>query len=114
MSSAAPSSIGAQNPYPNFAVYCATKAYVTQLSRQMRADLGSKNVRVAAIEPGFTTTELQSHVTDDGISQWLEGAKDQLEWLTPQDVAATVGFIATLPPRVNLQQLTIMPTGQPN
>ncbi|GAA1714896.1 SDR family oxidoreductase [Kribbella yunnanensis] len=108
------SSIGAQNPYPSFAVYCATKAYVTQLSKQMRADLGPKNVRVAAIEPGFTTTELQSHVTDAGISDWLEGAKTQLEWLTAADVAATVGFIAASPARVNFQQITIMPTGQPN
>ncbi|GAB3936161.1 SDR family oxidoreductase [Kribbella albertanoniae] len=106
------SSIGAQNPYANFAVYCASKAYVTQLSKQMRADLGPKNVRVAAIEPGFTTTELQSHVTDPGISEWLEGAKTQLEWLTPGDIAVTVGFIASLPARVNLQQLTVMPTGQ--
>jgi NADP-dependent 3-hydroxy acid dehydrogenase YdfG len=108
------SSIGAQNPYPNFAVYCASKAYVTQLSKQMRADLGPKNVRVAAIEPGFTTTELQSHVTDTGISDWLEGAKTQLEWLTPTDIAETIGFIASLPPRVNMQQITIMPTGQAN
>ncbi|WBQ02535.1 SDR family oxidoreductase [Kribbella sp. CA-293567] len=106
------SSIGAQNPYPSFAVYCATKAYVTQLSKQMRADLGSKNVRVAAIEPGFTTTELQSHVTVPGITDWLEDAKTQLEWLTPGDIAETVGFIAGLPPRVNFQQITIMPTGQ--
>lgn len=106
------SSIGAQNPYPNFAVYCATKSYVTQLSKQMRADLGPKNVRVSAIEPGFTTTELQSHVTDAGISDWLEGAKTQLEWLTPTDIATTVAFIASLPPRVNIQQLTVMPTGQ--
>ncbi|MFK4083129.1 SDR family oxidoreductase [Kribbella sp. NPDC020789] len=106
------SSIGAQNPYPNFAVYCATKAYVTQLSKQMRADLGPKNIRVAAIEPGFTTTELQSHVTNPGISDWLETAKTQLEWLTPADVAATVAFIATAPAHVNFQQITIMPTGQ--
>ncbi|MEU0092403.1 SDR family oxidoreductase [Kribbella sp. NPDC006257] len=106
------SSIGAQNPYPNFAVYCATKSYVTQLSKQLRADLGPKNVRVSAVEPGFTTTELQTHVTDPTISTWLETAKTQLEWLTPSDIATTVAFIASLPPHVNIQQLTIMPTGQ--
>lgn len=106
------SSIGAQNLYPNFAVYCGTKAYVTHLSKQLRAELGPKNVRVAAIEPGFTSTELQSHVTDDGIAQWLEGAKDELEWLTPEDIAETVGYLVGLPARVNFQQLTIMPTGQ--
>lgn len=106
------SSIGAQNLYPNFAVYCGTKAYVTHLSKQLRAELGPKNVRVAAIEPGFTSTELQSHVTDDGIAQWLSGAKEELEWLTPEDIAETVGYLVGLPARVNFQQLTIMPTGQ--
>ncbi|GAA1564613.1 SDR family NAD(P)-dependent oxidoreductase [Kribbella sancticallisti] len=106
------SSIGAQNIYPNFAVYCGTKAYVTHLSRQMRAELGPKNVRVSALEPGFVSTELQSHVTDEATVEWLAGAREALEWLAPQDIAETVGFLATLPPRANLQQITIMPTGQ--
>ncbi|GAB7106893.1 SDR family NAD(P)-dependent oxidoreductase [Streptomyces phaeofaciens JCM 4814] len=106
------SSIAAQNIFPNFAVYSATKAYVTHLSRHLRAELGPKNVRVAAIEPGIVGTELQSHVTDRGALDWLEGSKETMEWLTPQDVAETIGFLATLPPRVNLQQVTIMPTAQ--
>ncbi|SEG30462.1 NADP-dependent 3-hydroxy acid dehydrogenase YdfG [Nonomuraea solani] len=107
------SSIAAQNIFPDFAVYSATKAYVTHLSRHLRAELGAKNVRVSAIEPGIVGTELQSHVTDEGALAWLEGSKKEMEWLTPQDVARTVGFVASLPPRVNLQQVTIMPTGQP-
>ncbi|WP_406510552.1 SDR family oxidoreductase [Streptomyces sp. NBC_00212] len=106
------SSIAAQNIFPTFAVYSATKAYVTHLSRHLRAELGAKKVRVSAIEPGIVGTELQSHVTDEGALEWLAGSKETMEWLTPQDVAQTVGFIATLPPRVNLQQVTIMPTGQ--
>ncbi|MFE2557176.1 SDR family oxidoreductase [Streptomyces sp. NPDC059352] len=106
------SSIAAQNIFPNFAVYSATKAYVTHLSRHLRAELGAKKVRVSAIEPGIVGTELQSHVTDDGALAWLEGSKETMEWLTPEDVAQTVGFIASLPPRANLQQVTIMPTAQ--
>ncbi|MEU9497279.1 SDR family oxidoreductase [Streptomyces sp. NPDC048196] len=106
------SSIAAQNIFPTFAVYSATKAYVTHLSRHLRAELGVKNVRVSALEPGIVGTELQSHVTDAGALEWLEGSKQTMEWLTPQDIAETVGFVASLPPRVNLQQVTIMPTGQ--
>ncbi|MEV0623238.1 SDR family oxidoreductase [Nonomuraea sp. NPDC050404] len=108
------SSIAAQNIFPNFAVYSGTKAYVTHLSRHLRVELGPKNVRVSAIEPGIVGTELQSHVTDDGALRWLEGSKEAMEWLTPEDIARTVGFVATLPPRVNLQQVTVMPTGQPS
>ncbi|SEB64085.1 SDR family oxidoreductase [Streptomyces sp. TLI_105] len=106
------SSIAAQNIFPNFAVYSGTKAYVTHLSRHLRAELGPKNVRVSAIEPGIVGTELQSHVTDQGARDWLADSRETMEWLTAQDIAETVGFIATLPPRVNLQQVTIMPTGQ--
>ncbi|MET9730575.1 SDR family oxidoreductase [Streptomyces sp. NPDC006458] len=106
------SSIAAQNIFPTFAVYSGTKAYVTHLSRTLRAELGAKKVRVSAIEPGIVGTELQSHVTDQGALDWLAGSKETMEWLTAQDVAETVGFIATLPSRVNLQQVTIMPTGQ--
>jgi NADP-dependent 3-hydroxy acid dehydrogenase YdfG len=107
------SSIAAQNIFPTFAVYSGTKAYVTHLSRHLRAELGAKNVRVSALEPGIVNTELQNHVTDPGALAWLDGAKDTMDWLTPQDIAETVAFLATLPPRVNLQQVTIMPTGQP-
>ncbi|MGW6194943.1 SDR family oxidoreductase [Kribbella sp. NPDC055110] len=106
------SSIAAQNIFPNFAVYSGTKAYVSHLSRHLRAELGPKNVRVSAIEPGIVGTELQSHVTDAGALQWLAGSKQTMEWLTPNDVAQAVGFIAMQPPRVNFQQVTIMPTAQ--
>lgn len=106
------SSVAAQNIFPNFAVYSATKAYVTHLSRHLRGELGAKKVRVSAIEPGIVGTELQGHVTDDGALAWLEGTKETVEWLTPEDIARSVGFVASLPPRVNLQQVTIMPTAQ--
>jgi NADP-dependent 3-hydroxy acid dehydrogenase YdfG len=106
------SSIAAQNIFPTFAVYSGTKAYVTHFSRHLRAELGPKHVRVATIEPGIVGTELQDHVTDQGALDWLAGAKETMEWLTPDDVAETVAFLAALPARVNLQQVTVMPTGQ--
>ncbi|WEV27890.1 SDR family oxidoreductase [Streptomyces sp. 71268] len=106
------SSIAAQNIFPNFAVYSGTKAYVTHLSRHLRVELGPKNVRVAALEPGIVETELQTHVTDEGAREWLAGSKETVEWLTPHDIAEIVGFIAALPPRVNFQQVTVMPTRQ--
>ncbi|OXM57477.1 short-chain dehydrogenase [Amycolatopsis thailandensis] len=106
------SSIGAQAIFPSFAVYVASKAYVTHLSKNLRADLGPKNVRVAAIEPGLVETELQGHVTDAGALEWLDGVRETLTWLKPDDIAATVAFLTSLPARVNLQQVTVMPTAQ--
>ncbi|MEV4561054.1 SDR family oxidoreductase [Kitasatospora sp. NPDC049285] len=108
------SSIAAQNIFPTFAVYSATKAYVSHLSRHLRAELGARGVRVTALEPGIVGTELQNHVTDPGALAWLADAEKSMEWLTPEDVARTVGFAAALPPRANLQQITLMPTAQPS
>ncbi|MER6062283.1 SDR family oxidoreductase [Streptomyces sp. NPDC001792] len=108
------SSSAAQNLYPTFAVYAATKAFVSHLSKHLRIELGPKNVRVAAIEPGIVGTELQDHVTDPGARTWLEGSKETIDWLVPDDIAHTVGFIASLPLRVNLPQVFIMPTAQPS
>jgi NADP-dependent 3-hydroxy acid dehydrogenase YdfG len=106
------SSIAAQNIFPNFAVYSGTKAYVTHLSRTLRAELGAKDVRVSAIEPGIVGTELQGHVTDAGAREWLEGSRQQLTWLAPEDVAEAINFLVAQPAHVNLQQVTIMPTRQ--
>ncbi|WP_329360692.1 SDR family oxidoreductase [Streptomyces sp. NBC_01483] len=107
------SSVAAQSVLPAFAVYAGTKAYVSHLSRNLRAELGAKEVRVSVIEPGLVDTELQNHVGSDEVRAALKGAKQMLEWLTPQDIAETVGFVASLPPRVNLPHITVMPTGRP-
>ncbi|WP_194814130.1 SDR family oxidoreductase [Nocardia sp. XZ_19_385] len=106
------SSIAGQNIFPGFAVYSGTKAYVTHLSRTLRAELGAKDVRVSAIEPGIVGTELQGHVTDPGALEWLASAKETITWLNPEDVAAAVDFLVSQPAHVNLQQITIMPTRQ--
>jgi NADP-dependent 3-hydroxy acid dehydrogenase YdfG len=106
------SSICARNIFPGFAVYSATKAYVTHLSVHLRAELGAKGVRVSAIEPGITGTELQGHVDFKDVRDWLEGSRKEMEWLEADDVAEAIAFTVSLPRRVNLQQVTIMPTAE--
>jgi NADP-dependent 3-hydroxy acid dehydrogenase YdfG len=106
------SSVAAQNVFQNFAVYSATKAFITHLSRHLRAELGPKDVRVSAIEPGIVGTELQDHVTDEGANAWLAGTRETVQWLTGEEVAEVIAFAAGLPRHVNLPQVTIMPTRQ--
>jgi len=108
------SSIAARNIFPYFAVYSGTKAFVTHLSVHLRAELGSKGVRVTSIEPGIVGTELKDHVDFQGALDWLEGSRSQMEWLKSEDVAEAIAFTVSLPKRVNLQQVTIMPTAQPS
>lgn len=106
------SSIGASGTFPNFGVYCGTKAFVTHLTKNLRTELGPKLVRVSAVEPGLVTTELQGHVTDPAANAWLAGARTALTWLTADDIARTIGFIASQPRHVSFQQITVLPTQQ--
>lgn len=106
------SSIAAQNIYPYFAVYSGTKAYVSHLSRHLRAELGPKNIRVSLIEPGITETELQGHWTFQGAKDWFAAAAQSMDLLQPRDVAEVVAFLADQAPHVNLQQVVVMPTRQ--
>ncbi|WP_342119502.1 SDR family oxidoreductase [Pseudoduganella sp. OTU4001] len=104
------SSIAGQYVFGYFAVYSATKAFVSHLTRHLRVELGPKNIRVSVIEPGITETELQSHFTFQGAIDWLENASKSIDFLKAEDIAATVGFIVSMPKHVNMQQIVIMPT----
>lgn len=104
------SSIAGQYVYSYFAVYSATKAYVSHLTRHLRLELGPKNIRVSMLEPGITDTELQGHFTFQGATDWLANARQSIEFLKPEDIAQVVGFLVAQPRHVNLQQVVIMPT----
>ena len=51
------SSVAGLIPVPNFAVYAATKAYVTSFSEALRAELRNSNISVTALCPGHVPTE---------------------------------------------------------
>ncbi|MGE5209438.1 MAG: SDR family NAD(P)-dependent oxidoreductase [Alphaproteobacteria bacterium] len=53
-------------PIPGFAVYAATKAYVTSFSEALRAELRGTGVGVCALCPGPVTTEFQQVASRHG------------------------------------------------
>ncbi len=108
------SSIAGQNIFPNFSVYSATKAFVTHLTTTLRVELGAQGVRVGSIAPGLVKTELAGHVTDAGVSDWIAGADDSITLLNAEDIAEIITFTVSLPAHVNLQQVVVLPTGQPS
>ncbi|MBE1875428.1 SDR family oxidoreductase [Myceligenerans pegani] len=106
------SSIAAQNLFPEFAVYSASKAFVAHLSRHLRMELGAKGVRVSDVAPGGVDTELIDHVTHDGVRAHMAASNEARTVLTGQDIAEVVAFLVALPARVNLQEVVVMPTTQ--
>ncbi|MDT0576758.1 SDR family NAD(P)-dependent oxidoreductase [Croceicoccus sp. F390] len=105
------SSVAATYPYPGGNVYAATKAFVTQFSLALRADLGGTGVRVTSIEPGMVETEFTLVRTggDQDASHALYGG---MQPMTGDDIAATVLWVAQLPPHLNINRLELMPVAQ--
>ena len=106
------SSIAATRVLEKFSVYSGTKAYISQLTRLLRVELGRKMVRVSTIEPGMVDTELPLHVTDPDATRLMADLINDIDVLTAADVAETVSFIASVPRHVNLTEITILPTQQ--
>lgn len=94
-------------PYPGGNVYGATKAFVQQFSRNLRADLLGTRIRVTNLEPGMAETEF-SNVRFKGDAERSAQVYADTEPLRPQDIAEIVYFVAELPPHVNVNTLEVM------
>lgn len=74
--------------------YAASKAGLIALTKSVAKELGSRNILVNAIAPGFIDTEMTTAMTDDARKALT--AQIPLERLgTPSDVAAMVAFLVS-------------------
>jgi len=105
------SSTAASYPYAGGNVYGGSKAFVSQFSLGLRADLHGTGVRVTTLEPGMAETEftlVRTHGDQVASDALYKGAKP----MTADDIADTIFWIATLPPHLNVNRLEMMPTSQ--
>lgn len=104
-------SVAASWPYPGGNTYGGTKAFVQQFSRNLRADLLGKNIRVTNIEPGMCETEF-SKVRFEGDVEKANQVYAGMQPLSAEDVAEIVYWTTALPPHINVNQLEVMPVAQ--
>lgn len=104
-------SIAGSWPYPGGNLYGASKAFVAQFSRNLRADLLGSNVRVCNIEPGLAETEF-SLVRFDGDLERAKKIYQDLQALTAEDIAKQIRWVIEQPAHININQLEIMPRCQ--
>lgn len=102
------SSVAATYPYPGGNVYGATKAFVTQLTLNLRADLAGKRVRVTDVEPGMVKDTEFSLVRFKGDEARAAATYTGFEALEPDDVAECVHWVCSLPSRVNINRVEVM------
>ena len=105
-------SIAGTYPYPGGNVYGGTKAFVHQFSLGLRADLLGTAIRVTSIEPGMVGGTEFSNVRFGGDAGKAAKVYDGANALTPEDVAEAVHWVASLPERVNINVIEMMPVTQ--
>ncbi|SEP07423.1 SDR family oxidoreductase [Aquisalimonas asiatica] len=104
-------SVAGNWPYPGGNVYCGTKAFVQQFSRAVRSDLQGTRVRVTNLEPGLCETEF-STVRFRGDSDKAASLYEGNDPIQPEDIAEVIWWVTSLPARVNVNTLEVMPVTQ--
>ena len=105
-------SIAGNYPYPGGNVYGATKAFIKQFSLNLKTDLIGTKIRVSNIEPGLCGGTEFSNVRFYGDDKKANSLYENVDYITADDIAQTVLWIATRPPHMNINTIEIMPTAQ--
>ena len=104
-------SIAALEPYDNGACYTGAKHAQAMLHRTLRGELLGRPIRVTEILPGMVETDF-SLVRFKGDQERAAKVYQGITPLTPEDVADVIGFAATRPSHVNLDQIVLKPRAQ--
>ncbi|MBW0019719.1 MAG: SDR family oxidoreductase [Mycobacterium sp.] len=104
-------SIAAMEVYDGGAGYTSAKHGQGALHRTLRGELLGKPVRLTEIAPGAVETEF-SLVRFDGDRDRAGAVYTGMTPLTADDVAEVIGFVASRPSHVNLDQIIIRPRDQ--
>ncbi|WP_396925633.1 SDR family NAD(P)-dependent oxidoreductase [Mycolicibacterium sp.] len=104
-------SIAALEVYDNGGGYTAAKHAQGALHRTLRGELLGKPVRLTEIAPGAVETEF-SLVRFGGDEQRADAVYSGITPLVAPDVAEVIGFVASRPSHVNLDQIVLRPRDQ--
>lgn len=80
-------------PMPGAAVYGSSKAAVSGLVKGWARDLGKRNIRVNAIQPGPIDTDMNP--ADGAMSDWMKSATALRRYGRADEVAALAAFLAS-------------------
>jgi NADP-dependent 3-hydroxy acid dehydrogenase YdfG len=104
-------SVAAMEIYDGGAGYTSAKHAQGALHRTLRGELLGKPVRLTEIAPGAVETEF-SLVRFGGDQQRADAVYEGMTPLVAADVAEVIGFVASRPSHVNLDQIVIRPRDQ--
>ncbi len=93
-----------------FGPYAASKFALTAFNESLRAEVTLAGIRVSIIEPGATATEIHAGIKDEKVRESTRQHVEKDGAMQPEDVAAAILFVVSLPRRVNVSQLMIRPS----
>ena len=105
-------SIAGTYPYPGGNIYGGTKAFIKQFSLNLRADLAGTQIRVSNVEPGLCGGTEFSNVRFKGDDARAEKLYENVEYVSPQDIANIVLWLNQQHEHVNINRIEVMPTAQ--
>ncbi|ORB10873.1 SDR family NAD(P)-dependent oxidoreductase [Mycobacterium noviomagense] len=104
-------SVAAFEVYDGGSGYTSAKHAQSALHRTLRGELLGKPVRLTEIAPGAVETEF-SLVRFAGDQQRADAVYAGMTPLVAEDIAEVIGFVASRPPHVNIDQVVIRPRDQ--
>ncbi|MFI6211687.1 SDR family NAD(P)-dependent oxidoreductase [Nocardia brasiliensis] len=104
-------SVAAFVAYDNGSGYTSAKHAQAVLHRTLRGELLGQPVRLTEIAPGAVETEF-SLVRFDGDEDRAAKVYQGIDPLVAQDIAEIIGFVASRPSHVNLDQIIVKPRDQ--
>lgn len=104
-------SVAAFEIYDGGAGYTSAKHAQGALHRTLRGELLGKPVRLTEIAPGAVETEF-SLVRFGGDRQRADAVYEGMTPLVATDIAEVIGFVASRPSHVNIDQIVIRPRDQ--
>jgi len=87
------STIGSHSIQPEVAPYCASKAALEVLVRNLAYDLGDRGIRVNAVAPGLVATDMSRALWEGEQEQREAGLLPLGRLGDPDDIAAAVCFL---------------------
>ncbi len=99
-------------PYRGSNVYGASKAFVAQFTRNLRADLLGTPLRATLIEPGMVGDSEFSQVRFHGDDAKAAAVYAGTKALTPSEVADAIAWAIQQPAHVNINRIELMPVCQ--
>ncbi|WP_371229087.1 SDR family oxidoreductase [Roseovarius sp. 2305UL8-3] len=102
-------STAGQAPFPNMAVYGASKAAISSFAAALRCDISGSGVRVTEIVAGRVETNLYNDILTDRLRADMYAAFDAVQ---PDDVAQMLLSVLQMPPHVDVTRFDILPTAQ--